>query len=168
MGKFKKALFVSLVGLLLSSCGEENINKRDDVIAPPVEDPNPGLTKNTDNSEYVKNHPDSVIECLQDEHAASSCRLIEAASTLKSNASNAPESYEVEYNFACGQGVFDSGLVLTASENLETGEVRSLKTDTTDTVSISGPKDLRIEVRDSAAFAEEMFEKGCYLTIQVL
>ena len=100
----------------------------------------------------------SHLQCDSDQWADFNCRLINP--TVTSTAESYHTEFTVNYNFACGTGSFASTIYVasggTASPVLHTDQSGSVKLEG------YGPLSLKDE---PAITAEEMFNKGCKLTI---
>ncbi len=150
---------------LVWGCGsqEETIDRRSPGLDIPI-GPSEGEPQQPATAQFLKGHENSLIECLSDEFQATQCRLLKNPSVL-SPATEKPQRYEVNYEFNCSSGQFDSGLKLKVDPNSELSV--SLITDSKESITVEGLGPLVIEASDPEAFAGEIFNLGCHLLVTV-
>lgn len=118
---------------------------------------------------YLRNNPDSLIECRHTELGDASCKMIAKSIVLSPNPDKLDRTFKVSYKNTCTiPGVpadtIDSGITVSAQPAEEGAVVGKIFRNRSDSFTIRGTGDLRVEYPRDYELAP-LFEKGCSLVV---
>ena len=157
----KHYLTIAIIAAGLSACGSqtEEIDRRTKA---PSSNVGGGDSGEVAEGQFLKGNDASLIECFTDKFQATQCRLLENP-TIIAEATEEIRFYQIDYEFNCSSGVFDSGLRIKS--DTESTLSISLKTDTKESILVEGKGPFLIEANDPESFSSEVFNVGCHLLV---